>query len=1346
MMKMRSLSRLLGITLLSVLFVLLIALVAQGAYQSAYSTATSSQHKRIGTSSNPLDFSCNDVTEIPQLECEALVALYNSTNGANWTNYTDWLITNTPCNWFGVSCLNSHVYLLNLPGNQLSGAIPTQLGDFPDLLGLYLAGNQLNGSIPTQLGNLSKLLDLNLANNQLSSSIPAQFGNLPSLTHLRLNNNQLSGSIPTQLGNRTGLVTLNLCCNQLSGNIPTQLGNLTSLVELTLSGNQLTGGIPPQLGNLTKLTTLGLCCNQLSNNVPAQLGNLTRLTFLSLDSNQLSGSLPSQLGNLVQLTELHLENALFSGCLPGTLTNLNQLGTFWFHNTSLYEPNDSAFQTWLAGIPNLSRTNVPCPNITVQFSSSNYSIGEDGGSASIQVSLGVSSDRTITVNYTTSNGTATAGSDYTARNEILTFNPGETSKSFTVPILEDTPDENDETINLTLSNPTNATLGTPANATLTIADNDNPPEVQFSSTSYSVGENGGLVSIQVTLSAASGKPVTVNYATGNGTAIAGSDYSAKSDALTFNPGQISQMLNVSITDDNLDEPNETVNLMLSNPNNASLGSPANAVLTIIDDDPSAPATNTPVTPPTVVPPTNTPTNTPVPPTSTPVPPTTTPIPPTNTPIPSTATSATPNPTCVIPAPPVATGDPIRVDHQLSADPTDDQVTFNWEPASGNPQASDRYHLWAKENENDVWFDQGYITGNSFSRVVDKAQTIGIQITAVSFCGESAPIEMWSPAPGTSTPTPTNYSIYGQVLDSNNKPILDVTISNDVGHTVQTDADGEYTFPDLLPGTYSLSPSKSGYTFSPTLRTVTVPPDAIDQNFTGTSTAVGPRPVVLVHGWNDTAASWEEYRLTFLPAIGLTGYAIDSMDTGFGDGTLVSIDENAQRLQEYIARVKGLTGAKQVDIVAHSMGGLIARRYIAKYMNANTPDVNQLIMLGTPNEGSKTADLLEAATIPLWLARELGIPIPWPSATQLTTNFVKQFNRDNPASNSVRFYAIAGNYRCLSLSRLPPSNPFEDDPDDVVVSRSSVFAIAEHGRWTYPSQQTPGCEGDHRRMRISGKNNGGPTIFGLYVSPLLRGQMPATPPEFQTFATQQTDASQTDQLQIEGNTLQFTDVQTSTLQPGGRLEFSRIPETGVNVSFIVVGQPDQMVVSLRDPNGQVITPNSTDPNIQYMQMDGEFMPITSYTISNPVPGIWTTIVEANSQTPTEGIGVAALGSLISDLRLTLPVVESSPVVHQSIGVTAQLQNGDTSLVGANVNAQLIFPDGTVTLTLLLDDGLHSDGSANDGLYGYQFTPVTPGVYSALISAEGINGDIPFQRSAVWAVQVDGNQVFLPIVQR
>jgi len=111
-------------------------------------------------------------------------------------------------------------------------------------------------------------------------------------------------------------------------------------------------------------------------------------------------------------------------------------------------------------------------DVLISFSSSTYSIGEDQGTAIITVNLSGSSGQTVAVGYTTSNGTATAGSDYGSTGGTLSFAAGQTSRTFGVSIFNDTQVEGSETVNLSLSNPVNATLGNPSNATLTIVDND----------------------------------------------------------------------------------------------------------------------------------------------------------------------------------------------------------------------------------------------------------------------------------------------------------------------------------------------------------------------------------------------------------------------------------------------------------------------------------------------------------------------------------------------------------------------------------------------------------------------------------------------------------------------------------------------------------------------------------------------------------------------------------------------------------------------------------------------------------------------------------------------------------
>lgn len=219
----------------------------------------------------------------------ALVDLYNSTNGTAWTYQTNWL-TKSPVNtWDGVTVENQRVTNLSLGGNQLSGSIPSSLGNLSNLNVLQLSdNNNLTGNIPDALGSLSKLGFLLLYNNQLSGSIPATIGNMSNLYSLNLFENNLSGSIPAPIGNLSNLHDLVLNGNNLSGNIPDTIGNLLNLMDIFLQNNKLSGNIPATIGNLLNLRFLELSYNQLSGGIPSSFSNLSPVCYLNLSSNQLS--------------------------------------------------------------------------------------------------------------------------------------------------------------------------------------------------------------------------------------------------------------------------------------------------------------------------------------------------------------------------------------------------------------------------------------------------------------------------------------------------------------------------------------------------------------------------------------------------------------------------------------------------------------------------------------------------------------------------------------------------------------------------------------------------------------------------------------------------------------------------------------------------------------------------------------------------------------------------------------------------------------------------------------------------------------------------------------------------
>ncbi|MDJ1173777.1 Ig-like domain-containing protein [Roseofilum capinflatum] len=250
----------------------------------------------------------------------------------------------------------------------------------------------------------------------------------------------------------------------------------------------------------------------------------------------------------------------------------------------------------------------------IQFSEASYAANEGDGTTNLitltrNTTLGISE-----VQVSVTGGEATGNADYTDSGFPLTvvFNEGEDSKTVALPIIDDTVDEPDETISFEVTAQNNATIGAQSTTTLNIADNDAEPNLSIND--VTVNEDAGTLAFTVSLDAASAQEITVDYATADGTATAGSDYTSINGTLTFAAGETSQEITVTITDDSLDETNETFTVDLSSANNATI-SDAQGVGTITDNDvavtPSPVPSPSPITPPSPVVPPSPPANAPV---------------------------------------------------------------------------------------------------------------------------------------------------------------------------------------------------------------------------------------------------------------------------------------------------------------------------------------------------------------------------------------------------------------------------------------------------------------------------------------------------------------------------------------------------------------------------------------------------------------------------------------------------------------------------------------------------------------------------------------------------------------
>lgn len=274
--------------------------------------------------------------------------------------------------------------------------------------------------------------------------------------------------------------------------------------------------------------------------------------------------------------------ALESGTFSTSLTNLLANATYYYR----CEASNYLGSVW-AG----TTTNFTTRKPAISFGSTSYVLSEDGSSQSVTVVLSDTSAIPVSVNYYTVDGTASNSSDYVLTQGSLTWGANETgSKTFSVPITDDGVGESDETFDVMLSNAVDCVIAT-SNATVVILDNDGTSKIRFSTPESAGKENITSPQLQLTLSPTNSVDVTVSYAVIGGTASNGVDYTLVSGVATVTAGQASAYISVTVSNDTLTEPDETIIVALSVPSNAVLGIYTNHTYTIQNDDQNPPAIN-----------------------------------------------------------------------------------------------------------------------------------------------------------------------------------------------------------------------------------------------------------------------------------------------------------------------------------------------------------------------------------------------------------------------------------------------------------------------------------------------------------------------------------------------------------------------------------------------------------------------------------------------------------------------------------------------------------------------------------------------------------------------------------
>lgn len=459
--------------------------------------------------------------------------------------------------------------------------------------------------------------------------------------------------------------------------------------------------------------------------------------------------------------------------------------------------------------------------------------------------------------------------------------------------------------------------------------------------------------------------------------------------------------------------------------------------------------------------------------------------------------------------------------------------------------------------------------------------------------------------------------------------------------------------------------------------------------------VKPRPVVMVHGFLSNPDTWASYVGSdgFLASLGLQGFAVGDgqapgrLNTGNmfePTGRTNTIGENAEILGQYIAGVKQKTGAQMVDLVVHSMGGMISRYYIDRVMQER--DVAQLIMLGSPMGGSDCA-VLPAA---------LGFFLP--ASIEIRESYMRGiFNRQITHRRGIEFFDLAG-----TAIREPVKSPCTAVPNDTVVALDSVNAI--------PLQMSQLAE-VHSNLTLS------QSAFDAFVKPLLTKPTGTFLPAPDPASPPQSDSP-----------LDFTRLYTGRVEFGGLTELTINVEPGLSVaSFALYDASRSVNTVVRGASGNVIE-LSPETNGFIQVDDPSSMLYLGYGFQNPKPGPWRISVEATEKTPASGTDFAISVYFIGGAKLVATSNTLVPQINERVRFEAQLLLADQPLEITSAHAVIKDSNGNVE-TLNFPAG---QGAA------VEWVPSTPGIYAVDIVVTGAAPDgSPVERTDFLAIEVQPN---------
>jgi len=467
-----------------------------------------------------------------------------------------------------------------------------------------------------------------------------------------------------------------------------------------------------------------------------------------------------------------------------------------------------------------------------------------------------------------------------------------------------------------------------------------------------------------------------------------------------------------------------------------------------------------------------------------------------------------------------------------------------------------------------------------------------------------------------------------------------------------------------------------------------------------SIVVAPRPVVLVYGFLSTYHAWDNYigPQGYLAGIGVPGYAVgDGQAQGVlstGDITAPTrrtntIAQNALVLQEYITDVKRQTGAEMVDLLGHSMGGMISRYYIDRLMGENSlsaggRDVAQLIMLGTPHLGSDCANL--------------PISLGWymPAALEIRSSYARQIlNPQIYRHKGVPFLELAGDPIVEQVG-----SPCTGVPSDIVVSLDSASGV--------PVKLSK-LSIMHPELNLSAE------IFKQFVKPLLQKR----PADFADVADPQ---APTPDL---GEQLQFSRVYTGKVAAGSSQDLTINIEAGVSVaSFALFDTNGTLDVAVIGASGKAITLDPVKNGLRKIE-DPATLVNLGYGFNQPKAGAWHVVLKATDRTPAAGAEYALTAKFIGGSVLQASTDKVLPQTGEPVQLSARLTLNGAPLAIQSAEALVRMPDGNTQTVAITPNG---------GSLTASWTPQTAGLYGIDLHVSASSPDgIPVDRTAFLTVE-------------